>query len=103
MKTIKNKNPINLKPPGGLAKNTNNLVIGTPIKDFVEDKLKERIFRETTNPSFDTLPGCITYYGHPMKPNGPCETCKCNFICEKCTPKEDMEIIFKEEVKCKTT
>lgn len=77
----------------------NNKIERTPIKHFVEDKPKERIFRKTTNPSFDTIPGCMTYYGHPMKPNGPCEKCKCNFICEKSTPKGLMEILFKETAK----
>jgi len=81
-----------------------NKVDRTPIKNFTNVKVepKEHISREKTNPSFDTIPGCMNYFGHPKKPNGPCEKCKYNWLCEKCTPKGLMEIIFKEKVKCKT-
>lgn len=50
---------------------------------------------EEENPSFDT-PSCFGSYGYPNPPNN-CETCKYDFICEKCTPKGLMKIIFKEE------
>jgi len=63
--------------------------------------MSERISEKPMNTSFDTIPGCMNYYGHPIKPNGPCETCKHNWMCEKCTPKGLMKIIFKEQEKCK--
>lgn len=34
----------------------------------------------------ESLPGCIGYYGAPIAPNGPCETCEVRDICKKNSP-----------------
>ncbi len=31
------------------------------------------------------LPGCITFYGHPTFPNGPCDVCNFEKLCKKNT------------------
>jgi hypothetical protein len=29
------------------------------------------------------LPGCITFYGHPTFPNGPCDLCNFEKLCKE--------------------
>lgn len=38
-----------------------------------------------------TLPGCIGYHNHPLKPNGPCETCRYQDLCKKVIAKERLQ------------
>lgn len=35
--------------------------------------------------SDSTLPGCINHFGFPIAPNGPCEKCRDQFLCDRST------------------
>jgi hypothetical protein len=34
------------------------------------------------NKETDSLPGCVTFYGKPISPNGPCRTCWIQHVCK---------------------
>ena len=43
----------------------------------------DRIERICRGEPVESLPGCIGYYGFPLPPNGPCETCKVKELCKR--------------------
>ena len=67
-----------IKENGGLEAQAepNTECVGTLNKIFVEQNPKGEN-RET-----DSLPGCVTFYGKPISPNGPCKTCWIKHVCK---------------------
>jgi hypothetical protein len=45
------------------------------------DKCDEFEPRNLEKANAESLPGCIGNYGHPIKPNGPCQTCRSADLC----------------------